>query len=280
MKGRVHSSLFTEVSAVPTIQVNGISLYYEQHSWDKDADVLVLSNGVLMSTASWAMQVPLLAKHYRVLLYDCRGMWQSDHPVGPYSMEQHADDLAALLDALHIERAHIAGISYGGEISLIFGYRYPQRTRSIIASSAVSQVDPLLRGIIDSWIAAAQAQVPELFFQVTYPTNFSEAWIAANQAALEGARARYRTLDFDAVRELLLSFSRLNITAELKQITAPTLVIVGEQDILKPRKYAEIIAREISQCEFVVVPNSGHAVCWEQAGLFNTLVLGFLARNS
>ncbi len=265
---------------MPKIKANGIQLYYEQHGWDKDAEVLVLSNGVLMSTASWAMQVPALAKHYRLLLYDCRGMWQSDHPAGPYSMEQHADDLAALLDALRIERAHIAGISYGGEISMIFGYTYPHRTRSVIASSAVSQIDPLLRGVIDSWIAAARAKDAELFFQVTYPTNFSEAWIAANQAALEAARARYQTLDFDAVLELLLSFSRLNITAELQRITAPTLVIVGEQDILKPRKYAEIIAREIPKSEFVVVPNSGHAVCWEQAGLFNTLILGFLAKYS
>jgi 3-oxoadipate enol-lactonase len=207
-------------------------------------------------------------------------MWQSDHPAGPYSMDQHAADLAALLDALHIEQAHIAGISYGGEISLIFGCQYPQRTISIIASSAVSQVDPLLRGIIDSWTTAARAKDPELFFQVTYPTNFSEAWIAANQAALEGARARYWTLDFDAVLNLLLSFSRLNITAGLKQISAPTLVIVGEQDILKPRKYAEIIAREVPRSEFVVVPNSGHAVCWEQAGVFNTLGLGFLAKHS
>jgi len=265
---------------MPKIQANGISIYYEQYNWDKDADVVVLSNGVLMSTASWAMQVPVLAKHYRVLVYDCRGMWQSDHPAGPYSMEQHADDLAALLDALHIEKAHVAGISYGGEISLIFGYKYPQRTLSVITSSAVSQVDPLLRGVIESWTAAARTKDPELFFQITYPTNFSEAWIAANQAALDGARARYRTLDFDAVLELLLSFSRLNITSELKHITAPTLVIVGEQDILKPRKYAEIIAREVPKSEFVVVPNSGHAVCWEQAGLFNTLLLGFLAKNS
>ncbi|MBP7689002.1 MAG: alpha/beta fold hydrolase [Thermoflexales bacterium] len=265
---------------MPKIQANGIALYYEQHGWDKDADVVVLSNGVLMSTASWAMQVPVLAKHYRVLVYDCRGMWQSEHPAGPYSMEQHADDLAALLDALHIERAHIAGISYGGEISLIFGYKYPQRTLSVITSSAVSQVDPLLRGVIESWTAAARAKDPELFFQITYPTNFSEAWIAANQAALDGARVRYRILDFDAVLELLLSFSRLNITSELKHITAPTLVIVGEQDILKPRKYAEIIAREVPKSEFVVVPNSGHAVCWEQAGVFNTLLLGFLAKNA
>ena len=265
---------------MPKTLVNGVQLYFEQHGWDNAAEVLVVSNGVLMSTASWAMQVPVLAKHYRVLLYDCRGMWQSDHPAGPYSMEQHADDLAALLGALRIERAHIAGISYGGEISLIFGYKYPQRTLSVIASSAVSQIDPLLRGIIASWIVAARAKDPELFFQVTYPTNFSEAWIASNQTALDGARARYRTLDFDAVLELLLSFSRLNITAELKQIAAPTLVIVGEQDILKPRKYAEIIAREVPKSEFVVAPNSGHAVCWEQAGLFNTLILGFLAKYS
>ena len=80
---------------MPKVQANGIEIYYEQHGWDKDAEVLVLSNGVLMSTASWAMLVPVLAKHYRVLVYDCRGMWQSEHPAGPYSMEQHADDLAA-----------------------------------------------------------------------------------------------------------------------------------------------------------------------------------------
>ena len=88
---------------MPKFKPTASQLYYEQHGWDKDAEVVVLSNGVLMSTASWAMQVPVLAKHYRVLVYDCRGMWQSDHPAGPYSMEQHADDLAALLDALHIE---------------------------------------------------------------------------------------------------------------------------------------------------------------------------------
>ena len=121
---------------MPKIQANGIQLYYEQHGWDKDAEVLVLSNGVLMSTASWTMQAPVLAKHYRVLLYDCRGMWQSDHTVGPYSMEQHADDLAALLDALEIKQAHIAGISYGGEISL---------TCSTLSSSAAMDCSSVAR---------------------------------------------------------------------------------------------------------------------------------------
>lgn len=265
---------------MPTAHVNGIDIYYEQHGWDKPGDVLVLSNGVLMSTASWAYQTPVLSQHCRLLLYDCRGMWQSEHPPGPYSMAQHADDLAALLDALGVGRSHIGGVSYGAEISLVFALRFPERTRSLVVSSAVSQVDPLLRAVMDGWIAATRARDPEMLFRVTVPVNFSERWIAANAAALEAARQRYRQLDMDAFLELLLSFSQLDITADLHRISAPALVIVGEEDILKPRKYAEIIARDLPNSEFVVIPGAGHAVLWEQAPVFNSLILGFLAKQS
>jgi 3-oxoadipate enol-lactonase len=263
---------------VPEITANRIRLYYELHG-SADAEVLVLSNGVLMSTASWAYQTPVLSQHYRLLLYDCRGMWQSEHPPGPYSMELHADDLAALLAGLGISRAHIGGISYGAEISMVFALKYPEKTRSLVLSSAVSQVDRVLRAVMESWIAAVEAKDPEMFFRVTYPTNFSEGWIAANQQALDMARERYETLDYDAFLELLLSFSRLDVTADLHNIEAPTLVIVGEEDTLKPRRYSEIIAREIPQAEFAIVPHAGHAVLWEQAGVFNSLILGFLAKQ-
>ena len=104
---------------MPRARANNIELYYELHG-PEDANVLVLSNGVLMSTASWAFQTSVLSQQYRLLLYDCRGMWQSDHPPGPYSMALHADDLAALLDALGIKRAHIGGTSYGAEVSMVF----------------------------------------------------------------------------------------------------------------------------------------------------------------
>ena len=265
---------------MPKIEANGIQIYYEQRGWEnEDADVLVLSNGILMSTASWPLQTPVLSKHYRLLLYDCRGMWQSEHPPGPYSVEMHADDLAALLDGLGIQQAHIGGISYGAEISMVFALKYPQKTRSLILSSAVSQIDPLLRGFMESWIAATRAKAPDTLFDVTYPLNFSEAWIAANQAALDLARERYKTLDFDAFLALLLSFSQLDVTAELHKIAVPALVIVGEEDILKPRQYAEIIAREIPNTELAVVPHAGHAVMWEQPGVFNSLILGFLAKQ-
>ncbi len=264
---------------MPSLRANGIELYYELHG-PEDADLLVLSNGVLMSTASWAFQTPVLSQHYRLLLYDCRGMWQSEHPPGPYSMELHADDLAALLDALGIERAHIGGTSYGAEVSMVFALKYPDRTRSLIVTAAVSQLDPLLRGLADVWIEAARARDPELLFKVVYPLTFSEEWIAANQAALDLARERYENLDFDALLELFLCFSRLDITADLHRITAPTLVVAGELDALKSRKYADLIARKIPNAEYALIPHAGHAAMWEKAGVFNSLILGFLAKQS
>ena len=264
---------------MPKIQVNGIELYYELHG-PENAPVVVLSNGVVMSTASWAFQTPALSQHYRVLLYDCRGQWQSDHPKEAYTMELHADDLAALLDALSIPKAHIAGISYGAEISMIFAYKYPARVRSLILASTVSQVDPILGGIIQAWIEAAKRKDPELFYSATYPFNFCERWIAANPQLLAQARARYAALDFDAVVNLCESFLKLNITSELHRIAAPTLLMVGEEDILKPRRYADMIAREIPHAEYVVIPGSGHAVCWEKWQVFNSLLLGFLAKQA
>lgn len=264
---------------MPKIHANGIELYYEQHGWDKDADVLVLSNGVLMSTASWVYQVPAFAKHYRVLLYDCRGQWQSDHPREPYSMEMHADDLAALLDALKIDKAHLLGISYGAEVSMTFALKYPDRARSLILSSTVSHVEPMLRSIIEMWIQAAKRQDAEMFYRVTYPFNFAEAWITANPQLLAQARTRYESLDFDAVVNLCEAFLKFNITAELHRIKTPTLLMVGELDALKPRHYADIIARAIPHAEYVIIPGSGHALCWEKWQVFNTLVLGFLAKH-
>ena len=260
---------------MPKISVNGTSLYYELHG-PADGEVIVLSNGILMSTASWAFQRQALSRKNRLLLYDCRGMWQSDHPAGPYSMEQHADDLLALFDALNIHKAHIAGISYGGEVSMTFALKYPQRTQTLIVSSSVSEIDAVLRGVSDSWRAATLAQDPQLLFKVTAPFNFSDAWIKANQTTITAAAKRYVDLDFDSLLELLDSFSRLDMTNLLGQVKSPTLVMVGELDILKPRKYSEIIAAHIPGAELVVVPNAGHALCMEQPGAFNTQVLGFV----
>ncbi len=263
---------------MPYQNVNDINIYYELHG-SQNADLIVLSNGIFMSTASWAYQVAELKKHFQVLVYDCRGMWQSDHPQGPYSMELHADDLAQLLLALGFAKAHIAGISYGGEISLVFANKYPEMVISLIISSAVSQIDPLLSAIGISWAGAMLSGDPATLFAVTLPYNFSEKWIAANPKMLAASKKRYDDLDLQAAGRLMAAFAEINFSAELHKITAPTLVIVGELDMIKPRKYSEIIANEIAGAELAIIPEGGHAVCLEQPDIFNSMVLGFVLKH-
>ena len=263
---------------MPLIKVNDTNLYYELHG-PENADVIVLSNGIFMSAASWGYQVAAFKQHFRVLVYDCRGMWKSEHPTGPYSMDQHADDLAGLLDALGIEKAHIAGISYGGEISMTFALKYPAKVRSLIISSSVSQIDPLLRSIGQSWEGAMQTRDADTLFMVTLPYNFSEDYIKENQVLLANSAKRYEEMDFTSVAELMAAFMRLDITGELHNITTPTLVIVGEEDILKSRKYSEIIAQEIPNSHLVIIPHAAHAVCLEKPKAFNSAFLGFVLQN-
>jgi 3-oxoadipate enol-lactonase len=260
---------------MPYCYVNNINLYYELHG-KPEKETLVLSNGILMSTASWNFQIKELSRHFQVLVYDCRGMWQSDHPAGQYSMEQHADDLSELLSALKIERAHIAGISYGSEISMVFALKYPQKTKTLMVFDGVSQVDLLLKSFGDTWVAAAEQENAALLLKVTTPLNFSEDWITKNQKILPILEEKYRQLDFDAFIRLMDSFYQLNITELLPNIQVPTMVVIGENDILKPRSYSDKIAKLIPDSEFYVVPGSGHALCLEKPQEFNSLVQGFV----
>jgi 3-oxoadipate enol-lactonase len=260
---------------MPLVQVNNINLYYELHG-NPEKDTIVLSNGILMSTASWKVQITELSRHFQVLVYDCRGMWQSDHPLGQYTMEQHADDLSELLSALEIESAHIAGISYGSEISMVFALKYPQKTKSLLIFDGVSQIDPLLKSFGDTWVAAAELRNAALLLNVTTPLNFSEEWIIKNQKIMPILEEKYRQLDFDAFIRLMECFFLLNVTEKLPNIQSPTMVVVGEKDILKTRSYSERIAELIPGSEFYVVPGSGHALCLEKPNEFNSLVLGFV----
>jgi pimeloyl-ACP methyl ester carboxylesterase len=262
---------------MPKIFVNGTNLYYE-FSGPENGPVLVLSNGIMMSTASWAFQKIALEKHLRILLYDCRGMWKSDHPDEPYSMRQHADDLAELLKALHIEKAHIAGISYGAEISMVFAIQYPEMTKSLVVIDGVSEIHHLLRALTHPWLIAAEREDPDLLFYTSFPTNFSERWIEDNKALLDASKERYASLDFKALANLMKAFYDLDITDRLQEIKAPTLVIAGQEDLIKGQKYAKIIAEQVPNSELVIVPFSGHALCLEKPNELNTLLLGFVVK--
>lgn len=263
-----------------TIEANGIRMYYELHG-PAGAPLLVLNNGILMNAAaSWSFQTKTLAQHYRVLQYDCRGQGQSDHPDQPYSMTRHAADLAALLDGLDVDSAHIAGISYGGEVAQAFALDYPRRTRSLFLADTVSEVGPELALIIQSWMDALRAGSSDMLFNATVPWNFSAEFIADSPALLAGARQRYTLLDLPAILRLCEAFLAVNFTSRLPEIKVPAAILVGERDLLKGLRYARILQRGLPHAEFHLLEGAGHASCWERPAAFNSALLGFLAKVS
>lgn len=262
-----------------TATINGVDLYYELHGHGDQ--VLLLNNGVIASTATWAYQLPALTPHFRVLLYDMRGQgqsgkWQPGDP--PYTWQTHADDLAALMDHLQLEQAHIGGISYGGELTLVFALAYPERCQKLVVADAVSHVEPTLKAIVESWILAAESGDHETFYRSTWFWNFSESFFNDRYDLLLSRIDAARQLHLPSVIQLCRNFNTLDITARLGEISHPACVIVGENDHLKPPHYARTIAGAIPDSELHLIPGAGHASFWEGAATFNTILLGFLSK--
>ena len=260
------------------VRVNGVDLFYEFHG-PEDGELLVLNNGVFMNTASWAFQLPDLSRRYRVLTYDMRGQGQSDHPEGEYSLELHGDDLAALMDALGLGKAHMVGTSYGGELNLVMGIRHPERCHSLTIIASVSHSEPLLVAMIERWRRAAQLGDGPLFFRLIYADVYSENFLASRPDLIPMAEQRYATLDLPAAVRLIESFQRFHVTADLGRIQVPTCIASAELDILKPRRYGKIMHQAIAGSEFHLIPGAGHVAVLEKAAEVNTIILGFLARH-
>ncbi|CAM9469455.1 unnamed protein product, partial [Phaeothamnion confervicola] len=117
--------------------VNGIGLYYETHG--AAGPWLTFSHSLACSTAMWAPQIAEFSRSYRVLSFDTRGHGQSDAPEGAYTLEQLADDLAALLKHLGIARTHFCGLSMGGMIGQTFALKYPGVFQSLALADTTSR---------------------------------------------------------------------------------------------------------------------------------------------
>jgi len=263
---------------MPMLHVNHVDLYFESHG-PETGELVILNNGVFMNTGSWAFQLPDLAKRYRVLAYDMRGQGQSEHPESDYSLELHAEDLVALMDALGLAKAHMVGTSYGGELNLLMGIRHPERCHSLTIIASVSHSDPLLVAMIERWRLAAMLGDGPKFFRLIYADTYSEGFLSDRPDLIPLAEQRYASLDLPAAVRLIESFQRFDVRADLGRIQVPTCIVSAELDLLKPRKYGELLHRAIAGSEFHLIPGAGHVVVLERAAEVNTVLLGFLAKH-
>ena len=234
-----------------------------------EGEPLALLNGVMMTMQSWVFQRRALEPRFRCLLHDFRGQLLSPGPVS--SMSEHVDDLVALLDHLQIDKTHLVGTSYGGEVGMMFAAAHPDRVRSLAVIASVSHVDAPLRDAVTLWRDVALT-APETLYEITAPYNFSPAFLAAMVEQGKARLAAYPPEFFRGFAELCDAFLRLEI--DPSPIVCPTLVVCGEDDALKPVHYSRTIAAQIPNARLEIVPGP-HAVVIENPEAVNALLLEF-----
>lgn len=262
---------------MPTIPVNDITLYYEWHG-NPDGPVVVFVNGLLTDLGSWAGHLPFFTERYHCLVYDCRGQGQSSKPDQVYETQLHTADLAALVAALDIPRAAVVGLSNGGAAALGFAAAAPERVWALVVAGAYAHVDTILRAKLTSWVRAMEAGGSPVRFDVALPWVWGGGYLEQNYEGLQGYREKGVNLPIAPARNLIAGAMVHDCRAALSRITAPTLVVVGEEDVLTPPKLARAIAEGVPHGELAIMPGLGHAAALEQVEAFSRLAAAFLAR--
>jgi 3-oxoadipate enol-lactonase len=260
---------------MPYQRVNDVQIYYERHGRD-EAFPLVCINGLLSDTTSWALQVPALQEHFHVLTYDCRSQGLSDIPPGPYSQAVHVADLLGLLDALGIERLHVIGLSNGGTIAMWLAAHHPERVARLVLIDTFPMVDAVMRVKLESWLQALALGGTSARYDVALPWMYGNRFIRDNPDMIAQGREKAMQRDPLAVRTMIEGTLDYSLDGKLEQIQAPTLVIVGEEDLLTPVWYSEQIAASIPHAQLQRIAGTGHVPTLECPDLINTMLLDFL----
>lgn len=279
---------------MPHTYTNDIVTFYEDAG---EGEPVVLIHGHSLDGRMWGYQVPALVEAgFRVVRHDVRGHGRTMVPPEGYTWENYATDLAELLDHLNVERpaaqsldvpaAHIVGLSMGGGIALQFALDYPERVLSL------TLVDSALPGFgySDAIGNTIQALREAVEAEGVWPA-FQRLWLT--HPLFDGVRAKPEA--YALIEEMVRGFQapeyvrREEEAAEpeatpapqiidrLGEISARTLVVVGENDIDDFRLIAEILSATIPGARQVVLPGCGHMVPMEDPDAFNRLLVDFLS---
>jgi pimeloyl-ACP methyl ester carboxylesterase len=237
--------------------VNGIKLWYAVFG---DGEPVIFLHGGLANASYWGLQVPEVSRHYQVIVMDSRGHGRSTRDNRPYGYDLMADDVVALLDVLHIERAAVVGWSDGGILGLDLAIRHPGRVSKVFAFAA--NTDP-------SGVVAGVEKNPTF------------------AAFIRRAGQEYRTLsatprDYDAFVNAISKMwaTQPNWTAkQLGAIRTPVLVVDGDHDEAIKRPHTEKIAAAIPGAGLLILPDTSHFSFLQDPDQFTWNILHFLAQQ-
>ncbi|WP_197382945.1 3-oxoadipate enol-lactonase [Mycolicibacterium mengxianglii] len=227
-----------------------------------DAPAVVLSNSLGSTHHMWDAQIAELEKQFRVVRYDTRGHGDSPVPPGPYSIDDLAADLTALLDRLGIEQAHLIGLSLGGMTAMRVASRTPQRVRRMVLLCTAAQLPPA-----QSWIeraALVRTQGTQAVAGAVVQRWFTPGYLSAHPEQCAAHEAMVAATPSEGYAGCCEAIAALDLREVLPTITAPTLAIAGADDAATPPARLEEIVASIPDARLLTVAQSAHLANAEQ----------------
>ena len=239
---------------MPQVQVDGLTINYDVQG---DGEPLLLIPYTSADHACYAFQLPAYTEHFSCIALDLPGSGDSDKPAGPYSTEGYADQVAAFLDVIAIERAHVAGVSLGAAVGMHLAARHPARVRSLSLHSAWDTTDAYIKTIVDLWrtLAPSLPTVADVVIQAIFPLCFTPEMYVRRPEFVE----------------TLVDFVRSRPAQPLDAFLAQTDAVMAHD--------AGTVLSGIGGSELVVFEQLSHAGLHEDPETFNRATLDFLLRQ-
>ena len=252
-------------------------VFYEEHG---SGDPVLLVSGLGADHTAWALQTEYLQESFRVVVFDNPGVGQTEGPRGPYTTALFADVAVSLLRQLEIERAHVVGASMGGQIAQQIAVRHPTAVRSLAIHCPWWTADRYTTALIRSWqtIAGAAGMLDLLrqiwlwVFTPRFYAEHPETFVELEREVAENPYAQTVAAFCDQA-EACVTHTALE---EVTEIDVPTLITVGDTDILTPPAHARELHKRVRGSLLHVWPEMGHAPFWEIPDAFNRLNREFL----
>jgi len=256
----------------------GAKIYWDEKG---QGEPLLLIMGLGYPSLAWYRTRPVLAKSFRTIGLDNRGVGKSEMPPGPYPIPLMASDAASVLDAAGEESAHVFGLSMGGMIAQEFALQYPQRVRSLILGCTAPGGPNAVRAEPDAVQMlmargsmtreeAAEAALPFIYDPGT-PRRLIEEDMEIRRPWFPHPQA------YNAQLQGILAWEAYS---RLDNIAAPTLVIHGESDRLVPAGNGKLIAEKIPGARFVMLPHASHIFTTDQPDAAQQEILQFLGKTT
>lgn len=267
---------------MPKIQANNITMNYDQQG---SGEPLVLIPYLAADYACYAFQVAEYSKHFTCISVDLRGAGESDKPGGVYSTELFADDVAALMQALGVGKAHVSGLSLGAATGMWLASKYPDRVKSLSLHSGWPKSDPYIKTIVEGWqvMAKALGSVPEMVIQGIFPWCFTPELYADKpdyiQALADFVRGR-PAQPLDAFIRQSNAVIAHDAQAQLGKIRAPAQITFGRHDMATSTRFAGPIQSTLKGSELLIFEGCSHAPIYEKVDEFNQKTLAFLHKHS